>query len=173
MMNSLCSGKAGKGGGRFSVNSFADNIAAQIDPIRWAALYLNGSSRGDVTVAVPPATRHPARQLSGGRQRSAKQFLVLPRNILPYEAGCCACVCARASGGAARRSALTGCSSRPQQPRARPSHRPPKLRAGSFGADTDSRFPSLRVFPSRLKLNKIIFRVAREGVKPHYCLIRM
>lgn len=38
-------GKRG-GGGEVSVNSFADNIAAQIDPIRWAALYLSGSSGG-------------------------------------------------------------------------------------------------------------------------------
>lgn len=44
LMSSLCSGKAEGvvvlGGEKLAVDSFADNIAAQMDPIRRAALYL-------------------------------------------------------------------------------------------------------------------------------------
>lgn len=69
--------------------------------------------------------------------------------------------------------ARIGPAAAPGRSSAKPA-RPTALRlcgAELFRADTDSRFPSLRVFPARLKLNKIVFRVAREGAKPHYCLI--
>lgn len=147
MMNSLCSGKAGKGA-RFSVNSFADNIAAQIDPIRWAALYLSGSSGrggyggGRPTCRTPSCTA--AFRGDGSPQRSAKQLLV--RQIpFPYEASCCACVSARGAAG------LLG-SERQQLP-ATAVPRPPVPPPSEGGcADTDSRLLLPRFFPSRLKL---------------------
>lgn len=164
MMNSLCSGKAGKGGVcvEVSVNSFADNIAAQIDPIRWAALYLSGSSGGDGG-GRPSSCPHGILRgrISGGGgaghsspERSAKQILVLPRNTLPAPRGLL-CLRVRES---VRRGRQLGCRLLPaaapggSSPEASPSHRPPQLRgAEPFGADTDNRSPSplLSSLPAR------------------------
>lgn len=117
---------------------------------------------GDMTVAVPPAARPSCIGSISGGQRSAEErgATSSPAEKYPF-----------LSLRAAVPAGLLGARLGPAAAPGRSIPKPPGLRGKALplGADTESRFPSLRLFP----LNKIVFRVAREAVKPRYYLIHM
>lgn len=112
------------GGWVVSVNSFADNIAAQIDPIRRAVLYLSGGSEvnGGGRPSLP--ARHPSSQDFGETtaERGARSGFWSFRDILFPHGVCC---CARVSVGASRGKSSSAATSCPQQPPVAPPLPPP------------------------------------------------
>lgn len=106
-------------------------------------------------------------------QRSGKQLLVLPRNTLPVRGGL---LCLRVHESGRRGCSALG-SDRQQLPAAAvpsPPVPPPSEAAGrAFRCGHRQPLPFDSFLPFPLEANEIVFRVAREGVKPRYCLIHI